>query len=397
MLVGVVGKPNCGKSTFFKASTLSDIEIANYPFATIDPNEGVAFVKVACADTFFDTTCDPRTGRCIDGKRFVAIKMIDVAGLVPGAHEGKGMGLSFLDDLNQADVLIHVIDLSGGTNGKGEPVKKGTYDPGKDITFLETELDQWYLSILEKTWEKFSRSVDQTKKDKADALHEQFTGLGATEGIVKDVLDETGLVEKGLMKWSDDEKLAFCSSLRSYTKPMVIAANKADVPGALDTLERLREEFPEYSIIPMSAASELALREAEKKDKISYLPGDSSFTIEKDLSDEQKKGLHFVQETVIDELEGTGVQTVIDTAVKEELGLIPIFPGGANKLEDKDGNTLPDCFLMPKGSTVLDFAYRIHSDLGENFVTAIDVKKKQNVKKDHELSAGDVIEIKANV
>lgn len=395
MLLGVVGKPNCGKSTFFQAITLSDVEAANYPFATIEPNEGVGFVKVECACQDFNTTCDPRTGRCIDGERFVPVKMIDVAGLVPGAHEGKGMGLEFLDDLNQADALIHVIDLSGGTNAKGEPVEPGSYDPANDIRFLEDELDQWYLGIMKKNWEKLVRKITQTDLDRDEELTDQFSGIGATEGIVKIVLAETGLVDKTVSAWDEDDLLEFCSELRKKTKPMLIAANKADMPGAMETYERLVEEFPEHTIVPLSAESELALKRADEKGSVTYIPGSDSFSVDEDMSGKQKKALSFI-EGVMDSLGGTGAQDAVDRTVFEVLNMVYVFPGGANKLEDKDGNTLPDCFLLPERSTVLDFAYHIHSDLGEGFIRAIDVRSKQNVKKDHVVSNGDVLEIVAD-
>jgi len=395
MLLGVVGKPNCGKSTFFQAITLSDVEAANYPFATIEPNEGIGFVKVSCACQDFDTTCNPRTGRCIDGTRFVPIKMIDVAGLVPGAHEGKGMGLAFLDDLNQADALIHVIDLSGGTNAKGEPVEPGSYDPAKDIEFLEEELDQWYLTIMKKNWEKLVRKVTQTDLDRDDELTEQFSGVGATEGIIKDTLRETNLEDITLDKWKESDLLEFCSVLRRYTKPMLIAANKADMPGAMETYERLVDEFPEHTIVLLSAESELALKRADEKGVVDYIPGNNSFTIGDGASDKQMKALGFIED-VVSHLGGTGAQSVVDKTVFDVLKMVYVFPGGANKLEDKDGNTLPDCFLLPRGSTVLDFAYHIHSDLGEGFIRAIDVRSQQNVKKDHEVSNGDVLEIIAD-
>ena len=163
MLVGIVGKPNVGKSTFYKAATLAEAEIANYPFATIKPNEGVGYVRLPCADKDFNTQCNPRTGFCVNHFRFVPIQLLDVAGLVAGAHEGKGMGNQFLDDLRQADVLIHVIDVAGSTNDKGEPIVVGGHDPAVDVRFLEVELDMWYLGILKKGWEKFARTVTQEK------------------------------------------------------------------------------------------------------------------------------------------------------------------------------------------------------------------------------------------
>ena len=397
MIIGVIGKANVGKSTFFKACTLADIEIANYPFATIKPNEGVGFVKVDCADKFFNVQCNPRIGYCVNHKRFVAIDMIDVAGLVPGAHEGKGMGLEFLNDLNQADALIHVIDVSGSTNEKGEPVAPGTRDPAKDIKFLEAELDYWYTGILKKTWEKFARTVQQTNIDIEKAIHKQFSGLGSSEEMIKSILVQLNLFEKRLNMWSDDELFAFSRELRIRTKPMLVAANKIDVIGAEENYKRLREEFPHLTIVPCSAESELALKEAAKHKMIDYIPGENDFNIIGDLNEKQKKALEFIKDNVLKKyVEGTGVQQAMNSVVFNVLKQIIIFPGGVNKLSDQYGNVLPDCFLMPEGSTALDFAFKIHTDLGNKFIRAIDVKTKRTVGKDHQLKSGDVVEIISN-
>ena len=203
MKIGLVGKPSSGKSTFFKASTLAEVDIAPYPFTTIARNEGIGFVKVECADKFFKVQCNPRFGFCINHIRFVPVDMLDVAGLVPGAHEGKGMGNQFLDDLRQADVLIHVIDISGSTNEKGEPVAPGSYDPENDIKFLEEELDYWYAGILKKGWDKFAREVQQTHKEVHKALGNQLTGLGVNENMVEDIIKKNGLDSKPVLYLSD--------------------------------------------------------------------------------------------------------------------------------------------------------------------------------------------------
>lgn len=392
MIVGVVGKANVGKSTFFKACTLADVEIANYPFATIKPNTGIGFIKIDCADVFFQKQCNPRVGYCVNNKRFVPINMIDVAGLVPGAHEGKGMGLEFLNDLNQADLLVHVIDVSGSTNDKGEPIPPGTHNPASDVLFLEKELDYWYLNILKKAWEKFSRAVMQTNQEVDKALHKQFSGLGSTEEMIKEILANTGLKEKKLNSWNEEELLLFASELRKKTKPMIVAANKIDVKGAWENYEKLKKEFPETVFVPCSAESELALKEAAKHKLINYVPGEKDFEIIGNLNEKQSKALEFIKQNVLLK-HGTGAQEVLNKAVLDVLEYIPIFPGGVNKLEDQHGNVLPDCFLLKKGSTALDFAYKIHTDLGETFIRAIDVKTKRTVGKEHILKSGDVVEI----
>ena len=395
MLIGIVGKPNCGKSTFFNALTLAEIEIANYPFATIKPNHGIGFIRVECVDKEFKTQCNPREGFCLHNTRFVPVELLDVAGLVPGAHEGKGMGNQFLNDLNQADALIHVIDCSGSTNEKGEQVDAGSYDPENDVLFLEEELDQWYLGILKKGWEKFARQVQQEHRDIARSLAKQLSGLGVTEDLSKDTITELKLNKETPASWTDEELLKLATEFRKKTKPIVIAANKIDIPGAIENYNKLKEKFKDHTMIPCSSESELALKEAAKHKLIEYLPGNKEFSFlnKAKLSDKQKKALDFIKNNVLKKLNTTGVQDTIEKVVFDVLNHIAIFPGGASKLEDQHGNILPDCFLLKQGSTALDFAYHIHSDLGDKFIRAIDVKTKRIIGKDQKLKHRDVIEI----
>ncbi|MCK5282464.1 MAG: redox-regulated ATPase YchF, partial [Nanoarchaeota archaeon] len=385
MLLGVVGKPNCGKSTFFKAATLAEVEIANYPFATIKPNSGMGYVKLDCADKFFNTQCNPREGFCIDHKRFVPIQMIDVAGLVPGAHEGKGMGNQFLDDLRQADVLIHVVDISGSTNEKGEPIAPGSHDPANDIKFLEEELDFWILRLIKKGWDKFSRAVQQTRGEVHKAIARHLSGLGVKEELMGQLVNKLGLGEKELVNWTEEDLLNLSKETRRKTKPMIIACNKIDVPGAEENFQRIEKEFPDLILMRCSAESELALREAAKHDILSYVPGEKEFEIKENnkLSDKQKSALDFIKNNILDKYGSTGVQQIIDKAVLDILKYIAIFPGGVTKLADQDGNVLPDCFFLPNESTALDFAYRLHTDFGDKFIRAIDVKTKMTVGKEH--------------
>lgn len=396
MQIGVVGKANVGKSTFFKAATLMDVLIANYPFATIKPNHGTGFVKIDCIDTFFNTQCNPREGFCVDHKRFVPVDVIDVAGLVPGAHEGKGLGNQLLDDLRQADALIHVVDFAGATNERGEPSEPGSRDPFDDIKFLEEEIDFWYLGILNKGWERFARQIQQEHSDPAKALGKQLSGLKVTEEMVDDVIRKLALPKENVTSWTDDDLMNIARSLRKITKPMIIAANKMDIPIAKENYERIKKEHPEIIIVPCSAESELALREATKHQLIKYVSGttDFEFVDESKLTDKQKFALNFIKENVLKQFpEGTGIQSCMNAAVFKLLKYITIFPGGVNKLTDQYGRVLPDCFLMPPGTTALDFAFKLHSDFGNNFIKAIDVKKRLPVGKDHQLKDGDVIEI----
>jgi ribosome-binding ATPase len=392
MLIGIVGKPNCGKSTFFKSLTLANILIANYPFATIDPNKGFAHTSVPCVDKELGVQCIPRVGFCSNHIRFVPVEVIDVAGLVPGAHEGKGLGNKFLDDLNHADVLIHVIDASGYTNERGEYMGKPVHDPLNDVKFLEVEIHQWMLGILNKAWEKSARAAQQTHQEPFKVIAKQMSAFSVTEDLAKDLLKKLNL-NPDMTKWSQDDLLSLVREIRVATKPIVIAANKVDVPGAYENMLRLREAYPNYTILPISAESELALREAANHKLINYIPGASSFEITGNVSDAQRKGLEFIQKNILDKYGSTGVQKLIDTMVFDVMKKIAIFPGGVNKLQDSEGRVLPDCFLLKNGSTAYNFAETIHTDLAKGFIRAIDVKTKKTLGRDHVLKNRDVIEI----
>jgi len=392
MLLGLVGKPSCGKSTFFKAATLANVEIASYPFTTIKPNQGVGYVKIDCIDKEFGVQCMPRTGYCIHGKRFVDVELMDVAGLVEGASQGKGLGNQFLDDLRKADVFIHIVDVSGTTDSEGK-ITTG-YNPVKDVEMLENELDLWYLGILKKVWRTFARTVQNTKENFSEAVAKQFSGLKVKEEDIKHVLLKLDYNVSKPADWTDEQIKTFAYELRHLTKPMIIAANKIDMPDAKENLKKLKEAYPNLLIVPCSADSELALREASKVGLIEYIPGERDFKIIKDLNEKQKKALEVIKKNVLDVYDtGTGVQKVLNTAIFDLLKYIAVFPAGAHKLADSKGNILPDCFLVPQGTTALDFAYRLHTDFGDNFIKAIDAKTKKAVGKEHELKHRDGIEI----
>jgi len=282
MLLGLVGKPSCGKSTFFKAATLSDVLIASYPFATIEPNHGVAYTRVPALCEELGVQCNPRTGFCKDGTRFVPTELMDVAGLVKGASVGKGLGNKFLDDLRQADAFIQIVDISATTNLEGQ---EGQGDPIADVQMLETELNNWYMGIFQKVWEKLSRTLQTTKTDFAKAIAKQFSGLRVKEEDVKHVLNSLKLDPENPLSWTEADLQNFTSTLRHLTKPMLIAANKADKPGSIENLKKLSEAFPEIKIIPCSADAELSLRQAATAGLVEYTQGDKTFELKDGLNE----------------------------------------------------------------------------------------------------------------
>ena len=391
MLLGLVGKPSAGKSTFFKAATMSDVAIASYPFTTIKPNHGVGYVKVDCIDRELGVQCNPNHGFCIQGKRFVPVDILDVAGLVPGASEGKGLGNQFLDDLRQADVFIHILDVSGTTDTEGKPAED--YNPEKDVEFLENELNMWYYNIFTKVWKSFARKAEMEKQKFSEAVAKQFSGLKVNENQVKSVLLSLNLPEKP-STWNSDEVMTFASALRRESKPMIIAANKIDLEKGEENYKKLKTKFPHLIFVPCSADFELALREASKAELIEYIPGETDFKIKGDLNEKQKSALENIKKKSLDKFEtGTGVQEVLNLAVFSLLKYIAIFPASATKLRDSKGNVLPDCFLLPPNSTALDFAYFLHTDLGKNFIKAIDARTKRILGKEYKLKNRDGIEI----
>ena len=391
MLIGLVGKPSCGKSTFFKACTLADVLIAAYPFATIKPNHGIAYVKIDCIDKEFGVKCNPHKGYCVEGKRFVPFDLMDVAGLVEGASEGKGLGNEFLNDLAAADAFIHIVDISGETDAGGKETKN--YNPIQDVAMLENELDLWYLGILNKAWKGFARIIQNTKQELHKAIANQFSGLKVTEEQVKRILVRGNYNAEKPSEWQDSELRRFSHDLRHLTKPMIIAANKCDRPDGMENLKKLKENYPELMIIACSADSELALRQAHNHGLIEYIPGESDFKIVRELNEKQKQALENIRENVLKVYGSTGVQEVLNKTVFDLLKYIAVFPAGAHKLADSKGNILPDCFLLPDGSTVLDFAYTVHTDLGKNFIRAINAKTKQTIGKEHKVKHRDGYEI----
>jgi len=357
MLIGLVGKPSCGKSMFFKSCSLADVLIAAYPFATIKPNHGIGYVKIDCIDRELGVQCNPVKGYCVEGKRFVPIELMDVAGLVKGASEGKGLGNQFLDDLTSADAFIHIVDASGETDAEGKETKD--YNPVQDIEMLENELDLWYLGILKKVWKGFAKKVQNSEQDFAIAISSQFSGLKVKEEDVKEVVLKGKYNIEILAKWDEMQLMRFAHDLRHLTKPMVIAANKCDKPDAKENIQKLKKVYPNLIIIPCSADSELALREAHNAKLIEYIPGDKDFNIIGELNEKQKQGLESIKKNVLNVYGNTGIQQVLNSVVFDLLKYIAIFPAGS-KLTDSKGNVLPDCFLLPPNSTALDFAYYLH-------------------------------------
>ena len=393
-LLGVVGKPNTGKSTFFSAATLAPAEIANYPFTTIKPNRGIGYVRTPCVHEEFLVEDNPANSLCLDGIRLIPVELIDCAGLVPGAWQGRGLGNQFLDEIRKADALIHIVDASGGTDSEGRLRKPGEHDPLEDVKFLEREITMWMANILKKDWPKTARTAEAESKDLFSMMEERLSGLSIKRSHILEATKKADLNTEKPTAWSEEDFLKFVDTLRQISKPSLIVANKIDVPTAEANLERMKKL--DYIVVPCCAEAELALRRATEKQLIDYRPGDCNFKINhpEKLTQNQVKALEVIREKILLKYGSTGVQDGINMAFFKLLSMITVYPvEDLEHLADHNGRVLPDTYLVPYGTTARQFAYLIHTELGEGFIYAVDAREKKRIGEDAILKDRDVISI----
>lgn len=394
-LAGIVGKANVGKSTLFSALTMVDVGIGDYPFTTTKPNRGVTYLRTRCVCRELGVQDNPGNSYCVDGTRLVPIQVIDCPGIVRGAHMGRGLGLQFLDEIRQADALIVVADASGGTDADGTPVEPGSRDPVEDVRLVEEEVDRWLLSILERDWPRISRAAEAGQAELTGELARRLSGLRIDEETIDSAIRNAGLDEARPTSWREGEKLRLAGELRRLSKPMIVAANKADIPASARGIERLREAG--YRVVPCSAEAERTLRIAASRGFIRYTPGDAGFEVvdSSRLTQPQRQALDRLA-AFMEKNNGTGVQALIDAAYLDLLGYIPVFPvEDPYKLTDSRGRVLPDVYLVKRGDTPSRLAYKIHTELGESFLYAIDARTKMRLSSEYKLKPNDVISIVA--
>ncbi len=388
MQIGLIGKANVGKSTFFNAATDLTVETGNYPFTTIKPNVGICYARQKCVCTEFAIKDNPVHSMCIDGIRFIPVPIVDVAGLVPGAHLGKGLGNKFLDEARQVDALIQVVDASGSTDKEGRTGAPGTFSPLEDIDFVEEEFDLWLLSVIKRDW---SKNIEGSSNDQI--LVKRLSGLGIKAHVIDEALAIHNLKIKKITSWNEEEILSFTKVLRRISRPLVIVANKADISTSEANIRAMKEKYE--SVVPCTSEGETLLKNAKRHGILNYLPGDASFQIKEtvNLSEKQRHALELVSKFMA-KYGSTGVQQAINFVCFEILHKIVVYPVEDElELKDKNGNVLPEAFLVDKGTHIKSFAAMIHKDLEKGFLFAIDARTKKRIGADHELSNNDIIKI----
>jgi ribosome-binding ATPase len=394
--IGLIGKTNTGKTTFFNSATLMSAEISNYPFTTKQPVLGNAHAITHCVHKEFNLKDNPKNSGCIDGWRLIPVELVDLPGLIKGAWEGKGLGNQFLTIAAQSDALLHIVDASGSIDASGKIAEPGTGDPVADVADIEEELVMWYLKLLEANRDKISRAIGSGASNTVTAITEVFRGIGVREDHVKLALAQNNLNDTAFDNFGIQESKDFCWSLRDISKPTLIVANKVDLPTATENFKRLREEYRDVIIVPASADAELTLRRAEGRGIIRYIPGDERFEIndQTKLNDKQKWALNFIRKDILGEYMRTGVQFAINVAVFKLLKMNAVYPvADIQKFSDKHGNVLPDVYLMRSGSTVEDLAKEIHSELAKGVIYALDGRDGIRLPVNYQLKDRDVLSV----
>mgnify|MGYP001341390066 CR=1 FL=1 len=391
--IGLIGKTNTGKTTFFNSATLSSDEMSTYPFTTKKPSISIGHAITLCVHPEFNVQDDPNNSKCSDGWRYIPIELIDLPGLIKDAWKGKGLGNQFLSIAAQSDALLHVLDASASIDSMGRIAEIGSGDPVSDFADIEEELNMWYQKILEGNRDKLQKMI-KTEDDQITALTELYQGLGVKKIHVKESLRITGLEEKNIENYDMQDSKKFSTQLRKISKPTLIVANKIDVNGADRNFERLRERYNDTIVVPASADSELTLRRAEQKNLIRYSPGSEQFDIlnTDELNQKQKDALDFISKDIMGEYMRTGVQFAINMTVFKLLKMNSIYPvADPENLSDKKGRVLPDLVLLKDGATVVDLAKEVHSDLVKGLLYAKDLRYNLRIPINYQLRDRDVI------
>ena len=394
VIIGLIGKTNAGKTTFFNAATLLNAKISNFPFTTKKPNIGTAYTCDICVCKEFDITDNPQNSTCIEGWRYVPIKLIDIPGLIKDAWTGRGLGNQFLNIIGQADALIHVVDASGSIDAEGRITTPGTGNPLQDALDIEKEIEMWIAQIIDNNREAIIR--EESTSSLTEAITKIVSGIKANPTQVSEALEKSQQKDIPFSKWNMDQVIKFTSALLPIIKPTLILANKMDILTSENNLDILTKYYGRSYVAACSAEAELALRRAEKKGLLEYTPGQELFRIKDNskLTPKQQGALNYIERRVMAKWIRTGIQQALNIVVFKLLRNNMIYPVSDEiKYMDHHGNILPDVYLLPEGATPVDLARNIHTRLVTDYLLAIDAKTGTRLPKSYNLRHKDVIKI----
>jgi len=394
LTIGLIGKTNTGKTTLFNAATLLNAKISNFPFTTKKPNIGTAYACDICVCRELGIKDNPQNSTCIDGWRYVPVRIIDIPGLIKDAWMGRGLGNQFLSVIGQADALIHVVDTSGSIDIDGRITAPGSGNPLQDAIDVETEIERWIAEIIENNRQTIIR--EESSSNLTEALTNSLSGIKANSVQISQALEKSKLREVPFVNWNLDQTIKFAAFLLPFIKPTLIMANKMDILTSETNLGMLTEYYGRSLVVACSAEAELALRRAEKMGLLQYTPGQEIFKVKENanLTAKQQGALNYIERRVMAKWIRTGIQQALNTVVFKLLKTNMIYPvSDETKYMDHHGNVLPDVYLMPDDSTPIDLAQSIHTSLVKNYVLAIDAKTGIRLPKNYKMRHKDVVKI----
>ncbi|GEM_PF-2378942 len=387
----IIGKPNSGKSSFFKSLTFYSFQNAKDIVLESDFNLGKAFVIADCPDKLFNKKCNPREGFCKHGKRYIPIDIMDTPGIIRRNSE-KNLEDKFVHAIKDAEGFINVIDISGTTDENGKGVVLGSYDPLQDFEWVENEIYYWFYSRIKKNILSIKRKIFLDKNKKFEKVVQIIQSFKISREKIIYSMKKFNIDEDSIFNIDDETLFKFLIYLFRLSKPFVYVANKIDLISSKKYYEKALKKYKDKIILPASSYIELGLLTLEKEGKIEYFPLDGEIIIKK--KDKYTENfVEYAKMSFFENFKVNGVFLSLNTLIFNLLGYIVVYPVKNIDLTDSNGNVMPDAIFLKYGSNIRDLARRIHKDLDKDIIKGIELKTKKILSEEDILQNGDVIKI----